>query len=376
MCFIKGHLGRTSRGSVFWLLIFASVLFALASCSPPLTLLVSPEAAGVGVLVGQSAKGTKGLEGLVVLPDADPWSAKGLVARLTSTPGWNLPEAAPRSSPIPAAVLPPAYAPLPVFAALGQTKDGSWDALPLFFDAVGVEAYYREGGAAAPDLPNWNQLGEGRWAGRVTLPGGQPMYREAVFFLGESSPQSPAPHLEGWFSQSDAAWQDGLARVSDLTTASAWVPSTWTFAPGDLVIWQKPDSPYVFGTTYRSFEVSRGVLQRRFTAWRRSYDSGQTALVGQALFLEVYGDAKKSKVLEALLKLLCSPEFQIEVGVRLKWMAVSQSTSEIDGDSAAVRDAARAALRFFPLTERLPGSIPSNNLLGEIQAAFNFAKKR
>lgn len=358
------------------LALLPALLLFLASCSPRLTLLVSPEAAGVGVLVQQSAKTAKGLAALVVVPDSSPWTGSGLVVRLTSTPGWNLPPAAPKISPIPATALPSSYAPLPVFADLGRAKDGSWPAVPLFFDVVGVEAYYREGSATAPDVPAWDHVGDRRWAGLVALPGGLPIYRQAAFFLQESISKSPMYDIGNWFIQDDGAWRDGLARISDLTTAPAWVPSTWTFAPGDLAIWRNTGSQYVLGTTYREFELTRGVAQRRFAAWKRSYDSGGTALAGTALCLEVYGDGKAAKQLDPLLKLLCSPEFQIQVGVRLKWMAVSQSTAEIDGDSSAIRDEVRDALRFFPLASRLPASIPSNNLMGEIQAAFNFAKKR
>ncbi|HUX40229.1 MAG TPA: hypothetical protein VMV83_03590 [Rectinemataceae bacterium] len=358
------------------LLAHIAIPLLLSSCAPPLTFMVSPEAAQVASLVEQAAKGTKGLEGLVFLPDTGPWPSKGLVARLTSTPRWNLPAAVPAVSPISASALPPAYAPLPVFAALGRSSDGSWSALPLFFDAVGFEAYYPAGSAVPPDLPNWDQIGDKRWEGQLALPGGLPSCRQAVFFLGESSLKSPILDAGNWFSQFDADWRAGLARVPEWTTSTAWAPSTWTFTPGDLAVWQKPGSPYVFGTSYRSFEISRGGDPRRFAPWLRRYESGQTALAGTVLFLEVYDGGKAPKQLEPLLRLLCSPDFQKQVGVRLKWMAVSQSTAEIDGDSAVVRDAARAAFRFFPLADRLPQSIPSNNLMGEIQAAFNYAKKR
>lgn len=352
------------------------LLLSLSSCSPRLTLLASPEAAEVGDLVMQSAKATKGLAGLVVAPDSSPWPGSGFVVRLTSTPRWNLPPEAPKLAPIPSVALPSTYAPLPAFADLGRAKDGSWSAVPLFFDVVGVEAYYREGSSTAPELPAFDQIGDRRWAGLVALPGGLPVFRQAVFFLQESTPKSPLSDIGNWFMQDDGAWREGLARISDVTTAGAWVPSTWTFAPGDLAIWQNPGSPYVLGTTYREFEVTRGVAPRRFIAWQRRYDAGRTALAGTALFLEVFGDGKAVGQLKPLLKLLCSPEFQIQVGVRLKWMAVSQSTAEIDGDSAAIRDEVRGALRFFPLAGRLPATVPSNNLMGEIQAAFNFAKKR
>ena len=354
----------------FLLKLFSAFFFLfLSACAPRLTLLVSPEAQSVGAMIAQKARTTAELGSLVLAPDT-VWPKSGLVVRLSTTPNWNLPHGAPQSVPMSATVSNKSFIPLAALAALGKNKNGTWAALPVFYDTVGTLAYNVPG--SVTPLPQWQDLDKKVWKNRVMFAGRSPLMRQAIFFL--ESPLSTLPSASNWFTQAPESWKNALKALSGWILSPAWAPSTWQFAAADVKFWQKPKTPYVFAETYRQFELTQQPGLAHFAAWQKKQGK-ETWVTGPVLFLEFYPGTSDSNEVKALVALVTSPAFQGEVGAQQKWLAVNLLAPEIDNSSAQVRTLTRNASGFIPVTERLPDPLPERNLMSSIQVAIDYAKK-
>ncbi len=343
------------------------IILLLASCAPRITLLVSPEAQGLGQLIQAQAKGVKGLENLQVQSDG-MWPKTGAVARLTSTPGWNLPSSAPDSTPWPQSQTPSGYQPYYGLIASARASATSWRFLPLFYDPIGVSRAFQQG--KQPPLPAWGKLSEPQWKNQLVLSGRQPLFHQALFFL--SNPDLALSMPEGFLTPT-TAWKAQLNTVSSWLTSSCWLPSTWQFAPADLKPLFTASSPLVFVTTYRHFIAQSSQFPQSFQLW---YNPKPALMVAQVLSLEVFTPEAQDKTVYPLVNLLTSSTFGNLAGMKTHWIPVNQNTYEIDSYTAAFRKVASQAPHWVQLSNRIPPTLHSALAYDALEIAVSFAKKK
>ncbi len=346
------------------------LLLLLASCAPRITVLVSPEATEVGQLLQTQAKGVHGLENLVFQPDSSwPQSSQaGAVVRLTSTPSWNLPQGAPTSQLISDKFIPGSFRPLGGLLVEAQNSPEGWKYLPLFYDPVGVSRSFQN--EKPPQLPAWSQVKSPAWKNLITLPGREPLYQQAVFFLANPKLTSTAP---AWFLTPTSAWQTALQGVKTWLNAPCWIASSWQFAPADLVPWRQPNSPRVFVTTYRSFVRHRTDFPQNFRLW---IAPAPAPVVAEVISLESFTPLNQEKSLKPLLTLLLSPAFENLAGMKTHWIPTDQNTYEIDNITAEIRSVASQAPRWAMISNRLPTVRHADLAFDALGVAVSYAKKR
>ena len=352
------------------LLLLLLLLLLFASCAPRITVLVSPEATEVGQLLQVQAKGVPGLENLVIQPDsAWPQPAQaGAVVRLTSTPSWNLPAGAPVSQLISDKFIPSSFRPLGGLLSEAQNSPEGWKYLPLFYDPVGVSRSFQN--EKPPHLPEWSQITASTWKNLITLPGREPLYRQAVFFLANSGLTSSSP---AWFLTPTSEWQKALQDVSSWLDAPCWISSSWQFAPADLIPWHQPNSPRVFVTTYRSFVQHRTDFPQNFRLW---IAPAPAPVVAEVISLESFTPLNQEKALKPLLGLVLSPAFENLTGMKTHWIPTDQNTYEIDNTTAEIRPVVSQAPRWAMISNRLPVQRHADLAFDALDVAISYAKKR
>ncbi|NNM53793.1 MAG: hypothetical protein HKM05_03620 [Spirochaetales bacterium] len=362
---MKQHSFNKRWGGIFFL-----PLLLLASCAPRITVLVSPEATEVGQLLQVQAKGVHGLENLVFQPDSSwPQSSQaGAVVRLTSTPAWNLPQGAPASHLISEKFIPGGFRPFGGLISQAQNSAKGWKYLPLFYDPVGVSRSFQN--EKSPQLPAWSQVKSPRWKNLITLPGREPLYQQAVFFLANPKLTSAAPE---WFLTPTATWQTAIKGVSAWLNAPCWISSSWQFASSDLVPWRQPNSPRVFVTTYRSFVQHRTDFPQNFRLW---IAPAPAPVVAEVLSLESFTPLTQEKNLKPLLSLLLSPAFENLTGMKTHWIPTDQNTYEIDNITAELRSVVSQAPRWAMISNRLPPDRQADLAFDALDVAVSYAKKR
>jgi hypothetical protein len=365
---------RTSKptGRPFAGLLGLATLLSLASCQKNLTVLVGPEAAPLMAAIADAAARTQGLGKVKVELEAAKAPA-GPVLRLTSTPGWNLPAGS-----APAVSFPrdwdPSYSIPPSLAVLGQGKDRSWSSVPLLFDVWGQTSF--TGGGRLPAPPDeWRELVKRAASGSLSVAGSRPSFRQAAFLFEVFPDQTADREATAWFTQAPSGWKAPSAVLPSLVADRAWAPNSWFFTREDQAMSYKAGRPTVFLETYRDYEGANPPGVRRFAPISRRQGSGY-AMAGTVLFLEFRGSDRRLEQALRLARALAGPDFQKRAGLEGQWLAANQSAPGLDGTGDMVRRAARAAERFFPLTDRLPEPLAEGNLWVEVQLSADRAPRK
>jgi hypothetical protein len=335
----------------------------LASCQPPPTVLLAPEAAGLESAVRSALpRGTRvEVEGRGVVGRN--------VIRLSSTPGWNLPAGVGADVPLPADWN-PSYSLPPSLAALGRNADGSWSSVPVLYDVWGETGFAAKSSFAPPLPGDWSSLLKGAARDALVVAGSRPSFRQTAY-LFQLFPDLPESRgALAWFAQTPAGWRSPGSVFPALTANRAWQPNTWFFSRADQRVAYKSGRPTVFLETYRDFESTNAPGRRSFVPLAANSPGGY-AMAGTVLFLEYRGDARTLDRALRLMKSLAGPGFARLAGMDGKWLAADQAAEELDGVGAMVRRRVGGAERFFPVTDRLPDPLVEGNLWVEVQLAVD-----
>jgi hypothetical protein len=348
----------------------ASLALALvfASCQPRLVLMVSPEAAELIPVAREALAGLR--RPVDIIPEPVAWPSGAVVLRLTSTPGTNLPFGAPPLVALPRDKELVGSISLPLsLQELGSSPGQSLQVLPILFDVWGRTSF-SDGKSMTPFT--WKTLVEKGRANSLAVAGSRPSFRQAVFALGRNGLPAPEGALD-WFSAKAEGGDLGL--MSPLVQYRAWAPGVWSWTASDLGISYRPGTKWIFLETYRDFERGRASGNRQFVALLGDRPKG-FALAGTVLFLEYRADRERSAYLLPLVRIMASPAFEKEAGMRTKWLAANLRAPEIDGEGAAVRNLAVQALAFFAVSDSLPLAQDNQTLLSDIQTVVDRIPRR
>jgi hypothetical protein len=357
---------QTTLTRLFRVAALAAPLAGLLACQAPPTILLGPEAASLRVSLERSLSASPTWKSVRVLDEGGVAPAARRLLRLTSAPGWALPQGSPPAGVFPANWARGAnYNPPASLAALGKRVDGSWSSIPVLFDVWGATRF---GEASRPLL---GDLLRAAPPASLAIAGSRPSARQALYFLGLPAESQASSEAATWFARPADAM-----RPFAIFGNKAWVPNSWAFSRGDLASLYHERSTLTFLETYRDFETGNVAGSRNFALLAAAIDPARKAFAGTVLFLEYRGDSQGLSPALRLARFLLSSGFVKEAGISGHWLAADRNQSELDATGELIRRAVAGSPLFYPLTDHLPEALPERSLLAQIQHAVDKAPKR
>lgn len=346
-----------------------ALVWLLASCGTPKVLWISSELRDLEPSVrAVVARAFPGGDWLVQTEPA-AWPTASTVLRLTTTPNANLPAAAGTRIGIPPDWTEGTdYVPPSALVRLARGADGTWDAVPLFYDVWGQTRFDPIDLSGTFPLA-WDTLLSQARPRSVLMAGSRPAFRQWALAAASTAADFHFTSLATWFGQSPTAWTAELASLRQLTGRSLWVPDAWRFTPKDVQLSYRPGTRLVFLETYRDFEGANVPGTRRFFPFQKTMAQG-VAVGAVVVFAEVRSaDPGAREAILPLLRTLAGSKAQRELGSQTKWLAANLNAPELDGTGSAVRSLVTQARALIAVTDRLPEPLVENNLLVQAQWA-------
>jgi hypothetical protein len=358
-----------SRGPCRALALALCAVACLVSCGGKIAVQVAPEASDLVPSVRAALDRLKSPGPVRIVMEGRETAPKGAsILRITSTPGWNLPEGFPPELDLPETALPKdSYAIPPSFAAVSRGRaPGSWAAVPLFFDPWG-RTVFTDGVDTLP--PNeWRALLATAKAGSLVMAGIRPGFRASSLFLSSIDFPMPLGDAASWFAQDASPWKRELSAFPAIVGSPCWGKDAWFYTRGDYEREYRLGPKVVFLETYSDYKKAHPMGTRNFSPLVSSGRAGPI-LCGEILFLEFRGKERDLKAAIPVVRALVDPLFHKKVGIAASRLSVNVRAPEIDGAGAAVRRIAAQASECLPVADRLPSPLVEKSLWTSIQLA-------